>query len=144
MDNRVKISKEMFESGYNCAQSVFFAFTDEDKLSKDTALKISCGFGAGMGRMQEVCGAITGAIMVMGLKNGRGLNENNDLTSDIYKNVQEFMAAFKSVHGSVICKELLKGCDLRTDAGQNEFNKNGYFNKICIKCVETAARLLSE
>ncbi|MEJ2052488.1 MAG: C-GCAxxG-C-C family protein [Calditrichaceae bacterium] len=141
MNKRIKIAREKFENGYNCAQSVFFACLDEEQISKDAALKIATGFGAGIGRMQEVCGAITGAVMAMGLKYGRGINDDNTVTSEVYDKVQKFIADFQAEHGSIICKELLEGCNLRTNSGQAEFRENDYFNTICLKCVETAVKL---
>jgi len=72
MKTRSDRATEMFLSGYNCAQSVLWSFSDEVRLDPDTALRIACGFGAGMARRQEVCGAVTGGIMVLGLRLGRG------------------------------------------------------------------------
>jgi len=144
MDQRVKIAKEKFESGYNCTQSVLFAFLDNNQISKDAALKIACGFGAGYGRVQEVCGAVSGAIMAMGLEHGRGEYEDNEITGEMYQKTQDFIKSFEKIHGSIICRELLNGCDLRTESGQAEFRDKDLFNKTCLKCVETSARILSE
>ena len=72
MSNRTNIAVDKFLSGYNCAQSVLYAFREEIGLGDDMALKIACGLGAGMGRKQEVCGAVTGGILVLGLRHGRG------------------------------------------------------------------------
>jgi C_GCAxxG_C_C family probable redox protein len=144
MDNRVKIAREKFESGYNCAQSVFFACLDDNQLSRDTALKIATGFGAGYGRMQEVCGAVSGAIMALGLKYGRGENDENEITSEMYQKTQDFIKSFEEVHGSIICRELLDGCNLRSEQGQTEFREKGLLQNTCIKCVETAVRILKE
>lgn len=144
MDSRINIAREKFESGYNCAQSVLFAFLDESKISKDVALKIACGFGAGYGRMQEVCGAVSGAIMALGLEYGRGETEENEITEEMFQKTQDFIASFKDKHGSIICRELLNGCDLRTKEGRAEFEEKDLFNNTCIKCVETAVRILKK
>ena len=144
MDNRVKIAKEKFESGYNCAQSVLFALADNNQISNDIALKIATGFGAGYGRMQEVCGAVSGAIMAMGLKYGRGENENKEITMDMYQKTQDFIEFFKKIHGSIICRELLNGYDLRSEKGQNEYREQELFQKTCLKCVETAVKIIEE
>ena len=144
MDNRVKFAKEKFLSGYNCAQSVFFACLDEKQISKDAALKIATGFGAGLGRMQEVCGAVSGAIMAVGLKCGRGEGEDKNASEVTYQKTRDLIKAFKEIHGSILCRELLNGCNLRTEEGQTEFRDQGLLQKTCIKCVETAVRLLEE
>ncbi len=144
MNNKIQIAKEKFESGYNCAQSVLFAFIDKTQVTENAALKIACGFGAGIGRMQEVCGAVSGAIMAMGLKYGRGENEDRNASEEMYQKTQDFIKSFEDIHGSIICRELLNGCDLRTEEGQTEFREKGLLQNTCIKCVETAARILGE
>lgn len=142
MTNKIKIAREKFESGYNCSQSVLFVCMDKNQISQDTALKIANGFGAGMGRMQEVCGAVTGAIMVLGLKYGRGENEDRNATEQTYQKTRDFIKSFEDIHDSIICRELLNGCDLRTEEGQTEFMEKGLLENTCVKCVETAVRIL--
>ena len=144
MNDKIKIAIEKFESGYNCAQSVFFACLDDNQISRDTALKIATGFGAGYGRMQEVCGTVSGAIMAMGLKYGRGENEDRNTTEAMYQKTRDFIKSFEKIHGSIICRELLNGCDLMTEEGQTEFRDQGLLQNTCIKCVETAVKILSE
>lgn len=144
MTNKIQIAKEKFESGYNCAQSVLFAFKENSQISEDIALKIATGFGAGYGRMQEVCGAVSGAIMAMGLKYGRGEQADKEITINMYQRTQDFIKSFEKIHGSIICRELLNGCDLRTDLGQIEFKEKDLFNQTCVRCVETAARIIEE
>ena len=144
MNDKIKIAREKFESGYNCAQSVFFACLDDNQISRDTALKIATGFGAGYGRMQEVCGTVSGAIMAMGLKYGRGENEDRNTTEAMYQKTRDFIKSFEDIHSSIICRELLNGCDLMTEEGQTEFRDQGLLQNTCIKCVETAVKILSE
>jgi C_GCAxxG_C_C family probable redox protein len=72
MSTRTDIATTRFLSGYNCAQAVLDAFRDEASLDEDLALKMATGLGAGMGRKQEVCGAVTGGVLVLGLRHGRG------------------------------------------------------------------------
>ena len=123
MDPQVKSAREKFESGYNCAQSILFAFFDKNQISEDAALKIACGFGAGYGQMLKVCGAVSGAIMAIGLRHGRGENEEKEIAVETYQKTQDFIATFKNEHGSIICRELLNGCDLRTEEGRAEFER---------------------
>jgi len=110
--SKAQIASERFAEGYNCAQAVMFAFSEDCGLSPDLALKAACGFGGGMGRKQEVCGAVTGAILVLSLRQGRGIQEGPAVTQDTYKSVREFMDAFAARNGSCICLDLLSGCDV--------------------------------
>jgi C_GCAxxG_C_C family probable redox protein len=80
MSTRTEIATARFLSGYNCAQAVLDAFRDETGLDEDLALKIATGLGAGMGRKQEVCGAVTGGILVLGLRHGRGRADDRSAT----------------------------------------------------------------
>ncbi len=131
-----------FLGGYNCAQSVFYSFRDDLQLDENTVLKIACGFGAGMGRKEEVCGAVTGGILVLGAKHGRGQNDDRTATEITYAKTRELMERFSEKHGTVICRELLGGCELMTDEGQRQFLEKDYLNKICVQCVQTAVEIL--
>jgi C_GCAxxG_C_C family probable redox protein len=144
MVTKSEISTEEFLSGYNCAQSVLAAFSEETGISSDTALKIATGLGAGMGRNQEVCGAVTGGILVLGLKHGRGVNDEQSATAFTYQKTQELMRQFSEKHGSYICRELLDGCDLKTEAGQQEFTNKDMKNKVCKVCVHSAVEILEK
>ena len=131
-----------FAEGYNCAQSVLFSFCDDLNLDKDNALKIACGFGAGMGRKEEVCGAVTGGIMVINAKYGRGENDTQKATEITYAKVRELMNQFSPKHGSYICRQLLHGCDLSNDEGHKIYLENDYRNKICAPCVKSVVEIL--
>jgi len=131
-----------FMEGYNCAQSVFFSFCDDLKIDKDKALKIACGFGAGMGRKEEVCGAVTGGIIVIGAKYGRGGNDDLTAREETYAKTRELMDQFAERHGTFICRKLLNGCELMTDEGQKTFKKNDLANKICVHCVQSVVEIL--
>ena len=86
---RSEAARELFLGGHNCTQSVVLAFADELSLSRELGLKMAAGFGAGMGRQQEICGAVTGAIMVLGLLKGEEVNNNDELKSQAYGSVKE-------------------------------------------------------
>lgn len=105
-----EIAKQYFLQGYNCAQSVMLAFCDDLGIDKQTVLMLTSPFGGGMGRLREVCGTLSGAYMVLGLK--RGYNEPKDTQgkTQLYNEVQDFAAKFREDNGSIICRELL---DLR-------------------------------
>ena len=140
--DKSELAVAKFVSGYNCAQSVFFAFCDDMGLDKDKALKIACGFGAGMGRKEEVCGAVTGGIMVIGAKYGRGENDTQKETEIVYAKTRELMNRFSQKYGSFICRQLLNGCDLSNDEGHRIYLENDYRNKICKPCVQSVVEIL--
>ena len=108
IEERVEKAKRLFkEGGYNCCQAVVLAYNDVFGLDDRTAASVASGFGGGMGRMREVCGSVSGMVILSGLlspadnpsdKNGRISN---------YSLVQEVAADFKALNGSIICKELL-------------------------------------
>lgn len=120
---KTELAVTKFTEGYNCAQSVLFAFCDDRGLDKDKAFKIACGFGAGMGRKQKVCGAVTGGIMVIGTKYGRGVNDAKSATETTYTKTRELMDRFAERHGSVVCRSLLNGCELGTEEGKKNSKK---------------------
>ena len=135
---------EKFLSGYNCAQSVLWSFSEEVGLEPETALKISCGFGAGIARRQETCGAVTGGIMVLGLRHGRGENQDRTATEETYAKAGELMRRFEARHGTCNCRQLLDGCDLATDEGRRAFKDRDHLNRTCRACVKTVVEILEE
>ena len=103
------IAEELFREGYNCAQAVFIAFCDKTGFDKDLAAKTASSFGGGLGRMREVCGAVSGAAMVLGVLKGYADPADHDAKKAHYALVQEFARRFKEYNGSIICRELLSG-----------------------------------
>jgi len=144
MKTPAETASEKFLSGFNCAQSVLWTFAQRFNFDSDSALKMACGFGAGMGRRQEVCGAVTGGIMALGLKYGRGESQDRMATEETYAKTQELLRRFEAAHGTCNCRQLLGGCDLTTDAGRNEFKSGGLQRQICDPCVRTVAAILED
>lgn len=144
MTARGDIAAAKFLSGYNCAQSIVYAFSDDLGIDKNLALKIACGFGAGMGRKQEVCGAVSGGIMVIGLKYGRGENDGRKVMDLSYAKVGELMDRFTAKHGTVICRKLLDGCELLSEEGQRQFIEKDLLHKLCVPCVSAVAGILDD
>lgn len=144
MMNRQDKATERFLSGYNCAQSVLWAFSDEVGLAPQTALKIATGLGAGMGKRQEVCGAVTGGILILGLTHGRGEGQDRTATEETYVKTQQLMSRFESKHGTCKCRELLGGCDISTAAGRKAFTEGDLLNGICKPCVQTVVSILED
>ena len=132
---------EYFKQGYNCAQSVFLVFAEECGLDKETALKLSSSFGGGMGRLREVCGAVSSMFAVTGLKYGYTLPNDDLLKAKHYKLIQELATKFKEKHGSIICRELLN-----IDGAQNPVpekrTEQYYKNRPCEEFVKTAADII--
>jgi len=144
MSARSDVAVEKFLAGYNCAQAVLYSFCDDLGFDKNSALKLACGFGAGMARKQEVCGALTGGIIALGLKHGRGEAQDRMPTEATYRKVRELMSRFESKHGTCICRTLLEGCDLNTPDGQRSFKENNLLNKTCKGCVKTVVETVEE
>jgi C_GCAxxG_C_C family probable redox protein len=134
---------ESFRSGFNCSQAVLEAYCDELNIDKDLALNISCGFGGGMGRLQETCGAVTGAYMVLGVFNGKKFRNNKDKKEGAYSMIQQFSKRFKSIHGTTDCKSLLK-CDLNTEEGHRYAKENGLFETVCEQCISDSVNILED
>ena len=135
---------EYFKGGFNCAQAVLVVFAEENGLDQATALKIAGGFGAGMGRLQNTCGAVTGAFMAIGLKHGKTLgDEGNEKRDKCYAMVREFDSKFKEIFGTTSCSELLQ-CDLTTPEGSKYFTDNKLSEKVCQQCVREAVRIVEK
>lgn len=143
MKTKSEVAVEKFLSGYNCAQAVMYAYGPDLGLDGETALKVATGLGAGMARRGEVCGAITGGILALGLKYGRGDQQDRSATEQTYQKTLELMAQFERQHGSCSCGVLLEGCNLRTPEGQRFFKEHDLLHKTCVKCVQTVAEALA-
>ncbi|MGA3096558.1 MAG: C-GCAxxG-C-C family protein [Bryobacteraceae bacterium] len=143
MPDKGQLAVDKFVEGYNCAQSVVFAFHEECGLGEDAALKVSGGFGGGMGRKQEVCGAVTGGIMILGLRRDRAMR-GSPVTEDLHRATREFMDGFAARNGSYLCRDLLSGGDLITEEGYRRVVEAGLFAKVCKECVRSAAEMLEK
>ena len=143
MKTKSEVAAEMFLSGYNCAQAILYAFGPDLGLEAETALKVATGLGAGMGRRGEVCGAVTGGILALGLKYGRGGQQDRSATEETYQKTLELMAGFEKRCGSCSCRVLLEGCDLRTAEGVQHFKEHDLLHKTCLRCVATVAEVLA-
>ncbi len=130
-----------FMDGYNCAQAVVFNYAEALALPIDAALKMATGFGAGMGRKQEVCGAVSGGIMVLGSLFGRGEYDAKERQDDVYKKVRFLIDGFAKESGTILCREILDGCDLCTEQGQQRFKEEN-MKTICCACVDTVVRIM--
>ena len=141
--NRVDKAVDLFMGGFNCSQAIFCAFGEQEGLDPRVAARIGTGLGAGMGRMQHTCGAVTGAFLALGLKHGAATGEDKDAKEQTYRLVREFAARFKARNGSIICRELL-GCDISTPEGLEEFKRKGLHTAVCAGLVRGAAEILED
>jgi len=132
-----------FRSGLNCAQAVLTAYSEEMKFDNSLALSVSCGFGGGMGRLQETCGAVTGSFMVLGIFNCKKLSDNKERKEATYSMVQKFSQEFKQINGTTDCLELLK-CDLRTEEGNRFAKENNLFGTVCEKCISDSLTIINK
>lgn len=140
---RIEQASATFKQGFNCAQAVFTAFADQCGIDPDIACRISTGFGGGIARHGEVCGAVTGATMVISAKYGRTLSDlTKDKQSLVYEKTQKLFEEFCQQMGTVNCRALVGGIDLRTSQGQTQFIEQGLGAKVCVPCVEKAAAIL--
>lgn len=139
--NRADNAKELFESGCNCCQAVFCAFLEETNLSKDDALRISAGFGGGIGRMREVCGAVSGMTMVLSNKFASADPNNHEKKKALYALIQKAANDFKEENGSIICRELLGLSEKSSSPVPEERTKEYYKKRPCAELVHCAAEI---
>jgi C_GCAxxG_C_C family probable redox protein len=142
MSDEVEKTVACFKEGLNCAQAMLSIYGTQFGLDHESAVKIAKAFGSGMG-MGETCGAVTGALMVLGLRHAKrkgGILFSKDKTEDV---AQEFVARFKERNKTTECRELL-GCDVSSFEGVRTAKKEKHFKKRCPKFVQDAAEILEE
>lgn len=136
-------AKKQFEKGFSCAPAVFSTYSGQFGLGEELALKIACGFGGGIGRMGKTCGAVTGAIMVIGLKHGQLSVADEKSRQETHMLVKKLIDEFTALHGSTECKELI-GYDLSISGELESARKSGVFKNKCPGFVYDAARILED
>ncbi len=97
-----------------------------------------------MARKEEVCGAVTGGILVLGMRHGRGSKDDRSAQERTYAKTRELMDRFSEKYGTVICRKLLNGCELTTEEGQKYFKENDLLNKLCVPCVQSIVMILED
>ena len=135
--NRIEKAEALFKGGCNCSQAVFAAFADELGLDEERAKLIVCGLGGGVGRMREVCGAVSAAAMVIGMRLGPD-------KMNAYPAIQDFCAKFKAETGSIVCRELLENTGATTGGTPEARTPEYYRKRPCVELVKLAAKLLAE
>ena len=135
---------ENFRKGYNCAQSVFITFAEEFGIDNETALKLSSSFGGGMGRLREVCGAVSSMFAIAGLKEGYISPNDDDAKAKHYELIQNLAHKFKEKYGTIICRELLElpeGADSPVPSKRTE---QYYHDRPCEAFVRLAAEIIEQ
>jgi C_GCAxxG_C_C family probable redox protein len=141
MSEKSQQSIETFRNGHNCAQSVLSVFANDFGLSKNICLKLAGPFGSGIAQMQETCGAVTGALMAIGLQYGKGENGTNEDKTRAYALSKQFISEFKNKHKTICCLDLLDGLNTSTPEGMDKAIELNLFQLKCAKYIQTAVEL---
>lgn len=152
IEERAEKARRLFkEGGYNCCQAVVLAYNDIFGLDDETAAAVSSGFGGGMGRMREVCGCVSGMVMLAGLMRPASDPSVKEWRTANYSLVQEMAGRFKAINGSVVCKELLglvpmgSGMAIQKESPEPSDRTPEYYKKRpCEELVGIAARIVGE
>ncbi|MCR5041275.1 MAG: C-GCAxxG-C-C family protein [Clostridia bacterium] len=137
-------ARKLFLEGYNCSQAVFCAFCGDMGMDIETAARLSSSFGGGMGRLREVCGTVSGALLALGYLRGYSDPKDPGAKAEHYKNVREFAARFTEQNGSIVCRELLKGVETSPGGVPEERTPEFYAKRPCLRLVGDAAAILEE
>ena len=139
-----QLAKKNFESGCNCAQAVLLAFSDVTGLDEGTAMKLSASFGGGMGKLREVCGAVSGAFMAAGMIYADDHIPTQEAKAAHYEKIRNLATRFKEENGSYLCRELLEGIPVSKDAAPEERTEQYYKKRPCGELCAIAAQLLDD
>ena len=141
---RRELAMTCFLKGYNCSQSIVLAFEDILPVDKSILSKLASSFGGGMGRLREVCGAVSGMFMIAGILYGYDGPETGKEKATHYARIQELAHRFKEKHGSIVCREML-GFNMRHDVPVPEKRTAEYFKKRpCVEIIGDAAEILEQ
>ncbi len=139
--NKGEIAKELFKSGCNCSQAVFCAFCEETGFDKETAIRVSAGFGGGFGRLREVCGAVSGMTMVLSSKFAASDVNDPAKKAELYALIQKAANEFKEQNGSIVCRELLGLSEKSSSPVPEERTAKYYAKRPCGELVKCAAEI---
>lgn len=145
MESRVERAEALFKEGYNCSQAVFLAYADLVGLDFETALKVSCGFGGGMGRMRETCGAVSAMALFSGFFENMKDGADAEGKKRNYELVRKLVHRFEEQNGSYICRDLLGLLAKEKESATPEKRTDEYYKKRpCLRHIASAARILEE
>ena len=137
-------AKQLFMEGYNCSQAVLGAFCDECGLDFETAMKLASSFGGGMGRLREVCGAVSGMFMVAGLLYGYDDPKSQKEKSVHYERIQKLAKQFQEENGSIVCRELLGLSEKKSEPVPEKRTEQYYQKRPCPEMVKMAAEIMEQ
>lgn len=141
---KVDLARSLYLNGYNCAQSVFAAFSEEMGLAQETALKMASGMGGGIGGLRMTCGAVSAMAMVLGALRGYSQAEDFEGKKQLYADIQRLHAAFTEVHETSCCRDLLQKSGIVAKAQPSERTPEYYKKRPCARYIELCAQLLAE
>ncbi len=139
--NKADKAKQLFEGGCNCCQAVFCAFIDENEIPMEKALKISAGLGGGVGRLREVCGAVSGMAMALSDKFASTDPCDHEKKAELYALIQKAAGEFKEENGSVVCRELLNLGEGSSNPMPEKRTNEYYKRRPCAELVYCAAAI---
>lgn len=143
-ENRVEEAAKLFTKGYNCAQSVFAAYADMFGMEQEDALKMTSTMGAGIGRMREVCGAVSAMALLLGMQQGNADASDRDKKEQVYALTRKLADRFREENGSIICRELLGMKNREESARPSERTQKYYETRPCLGFVASAAAIIEE
>lgn len=139
---RVEKSEKLFKEGYNCSQAVVGAFSDLLPFDLDTLTLMSSGFGGGMGRLREVCGAVSGMVLVSSILKGYNNPKDDQAKKELYSFIQNIVKEFEEENSSIVCRELLGLSVKREDPVPEKRTDEYYKKRPCVEMVKSAVRIL--
>jgi len=144
IEERVEQAVQNFQAGFNCAQSVFLAYSDVFELDLEMAKRMTVSFGGGVGRMREICGTVSAMAMLAGFKYPViDINDQEARTKN-YTMVQKMSDIFKSNHQTIICRELMPDSEIKSDPAPSLRTSDYYKRRPCSKYVADAARIAGQ
>ena len=144
MKNHDALAADLFYGGYNCAQAVFCAFAEETGMTRDEAARLASSFGGGMGRLREVCGAVSGALLALGALRGYADPDSPEAKKAHYALVQEFARRFREQNGSIVCRELLANVKTVPGGEPEPRTPEFYRRRPCPELIRLAAAIADE
>jgi len=141
--NDIERALSYLKEGYSCSQSILLTYGKRFGISRENAIKFASSFGGGIGGMGDICGAVSGAFMAIGLKYGKTNIDEKGINEKSYEKVREFVEKFKGINGTIKCNGLL-GHDISTSEGRQLAKEKGIFKTVCPKAVQTSAEILEE
>ncbi len=143
VEEKSALAQDYFREGYNCAQSVLLAFCDETGLSEEQAARLASSFGGGMGRLREVCGAVSSMFLILGITGGYSDPENKEEKDAQYAKIQRLAEQFRAENHSIICRDLLEDVETTEGSVSEERTEAYYERRPCACYVAYAAELIA-